>query len=102
MSKELTNDELKTLIPHGSQVYYCNTSRGICVVQTQAAEVLAILSDDDVAAVARRARLIACLPLLLDACDDDTLSSIATIVAEEPAEGDPRLAWPPPDWSSPG
>lgn len=101
MSKDLTSDELKTLIPHDSQVYYCRSSRGICVVQTPDADVLAILSGDNVSAVSRRARLIACLPLLLDACDADTLESIAIIVSEEPDEGDPRVAWPPPEWSRP-
>lgn len=98
MSKDLTNDELIALIPHDSKVYYCRSSRGICVVQTADADVLAILSGDNVSAVARRARLIACVPMLLAGCDDDTLREVMDIVSQEPTEDDPRLAWPPAEW----
>lgn len=98
MSRALTDDELKALIPHDSRVYYCRSSRGICVVQTADADVLAILSGDNVSAVARRARLIACVPILLAGCDDGTLQEVLDIVAQEPTEDDPRLAWPPAEW----
>jgi hypothetical protein len=102
MTKTLTNAELRALIPAGSAVYYCRASRGICVLQTSdASQVLAILNGDETATVARRARLIACIPLLLDAVDEDLLRSIGTIVGLEPDEDDPRSAWPPPDWISP-
>jgi hypothetical protein len=98
MSKDLTNDDLKALIPHDSRVYYCKSSRGICVVQTAEADVLAILSGGNVSAVARRARLIACIPMLLAGCDDDTLRDVLDIVSQEPSEDDPRRAWPPVEW----
>jgi hypothetical protein len=101
MSKSITKEELKALIPHDSRVYYCRTSRGICVVQTADADVLAILSGDETAAVARRARLIASMPLLLDAVGEEVLAQVAERVAWEPAEGDRYGVWPPPEWRTP-
>lgn len=90
------------LIPMGSEVYYCKSSRGICVVQTSdASEVIAILSGAEAVAIARRARLIACIPLLLGAIDTTLLDKIAGLVGREPAEDELRLTWPPPDWKKP-
>lgn len=102
MAKTLTNSELRALIPAGSEVYYCRTSRGICVVQTSdASEVIAILSGSEAVATARRARLIACIPLLLDAIDKELLDKVVALVGREPAEDELRLTWPPPEWKKP-
>lgn len=94
----LTKDELLALIPPGSSVYYCNTARRICVVQTPESEVLAILNGSEGVAVAQRARLIACIPLLLDAVAPGVIDRVGQLVQQEPAEGDPRRAWPPTQW----
>lgn len=93
-----TKDELLALIPHGSSVYYCNTERRICVVQTPAGDVLAILNGSEGVAVARRARLISCVPILIDAVSDEVLERVGLLVDQEPTEGDPRRAWPPTGW----
>jgi hypothetical protein len=81
---DLTRDDLLALIPHGSTVDYSTPDRTICVIHDPLGGVVAILSDRTPGPVARRARLIACIPRLLHACPDAVLTEVSARVTAEP------------------
>lgn len=80
----LTRGDLLALIPHGSRVEYSTTDKTICVIHDPSGGVVAILSDRTPGPVARRARLIACIPRLLSECSDSLVAELATCIATEP------------------
>jgi len=82
---------LFALIPPGSTVGYPTADGSICVVHDPRGGVLALLSDRSSGPAARRARLIACIPQLIEGCGDDRLNEILTCV--ESASSDRGVVW---------
>lgn len=91
MGRQLDFDELLQLIPLGSTVHYALPDKSICVIHDPEGNVLAILSNRSTSSAAHRARLIACMPLLLAACTGPAIELIQSRVSTEPESAEPKL-----------